>query len=125
MNKLALGSRLLLGLAYFVFGLNFFLQFLPTPPNPEAATNLLGAFFASGYLFPFIKITEIVGGAALLTGMFVPLSLVVLAPITLNIFAFHLFLAPGGLPITIVLLALHLFLGFANRAKYSAILKIK
>jgi uncharacterized membrane protein YphA (DoxX/SURF4 family) len=125
MNKLAMGARLLLGLLYTVFGLNFFLHFIPLPPNPEAANNLLGAFFAAGYLFPFIKITEIVGGVALLSGLFAPLALVVLAPITLNIFAFHLFLAPDGLPVTVLILALHLFLGYANKDKYASILKAK
>lgn len=125
MAKMALGARLLLGLIYFVFGLNFFFQFIPLPPNPEAASNLLGAFFASGYMFPFIKLTEIIGGLALLSGLFMPLALVVLAPITLNILALHLFLAPAGLPMTFVIVVLHLFLGYVNRDKYAALLKMR
>lgn len=125
MAKIAIGARLLLGLIYFVFGLNFFFQFIPLPPQPEAAGALLGAFFASGYMFPLIKITEVVGGLALLTGFFVPLALVVLAPITLNILLLHLFLAPAGMPMTLVMLALHLFLGFANLEKYKPMLKMK
>lgn len=125
MAKIAIGARLLLGLIYFVFGLNFFLKFIPLPPQPEAAGALLGAFFASGYMFPLIKITEIVGGLALLTGLFVPLALVVLAPVTLNILFLHLFLAPAGLPITLVIVALHLLLGFANLDKFKPMLKAK
>lgn len=124
-NKIALGARLLLGLIYFVFGLNFFLKFIPLPPNPDAANALLGAFFASGYMFPLIKVTEIVGGFALLTGRFVPLALIVLAPITLNILALHFFLAPAGMPMTVVMVALHVFLGYANISKYAPILKSK
>lgn len=88
-------ARLFLGLIYVVFGLNGFLQFLPMPPMPEAAGAFAGALGATGYMFPFIKVTEIACGLALLSGFFSPLALIVLAPITLNIFMFHLVLTPG------------------------------
>ncbi len=61
-SKVGLGLRIILGLIYFVFGLNGFLQFIPMPPLPEGPMALMGAMMASGYLLPSIKITEIVGG---------------------------------------------------------------
>ncbi len=94
-NKVYVGSRLLLGLIYVVFGLNGFLQFLPMPPLPEAAASFMGGLASSGYFFPFLKGTEVLFGALLLVGYAAPLALVVLAPITLNIFLFHWFLTPG------------------------------
>jgi putative oxidoreductase len=94
-TKVYVGSRYLLGVIYLVFGLNGFLQFLPMPPLPEGAMAFMGGLAGSGYFFPFLKGTEVIGGALLLSGFAAPLALVVLAPITLNIFLFHFFLTPG------------------------------
>jgi hypothetical protein len=48
----------------------------------------------------------------------VPLALVRLAPVVLNIVAFHAFLAPSGLGLANVLLALTLYLAWVNRRAY-------
>ncbi|MDP9148455.1 MAG: DoxX family membrane protein [Myxococcota bacterium] len=108
--KAVLAARILLGLIFFVFGLNGFLHFLPEPPMSGPPAALLGAFLATGYLFPLLKATEVIGGALLLAGRFVPLALTVLAPVVVNIVAFHVFLAPSGLALPIVVLALEIFL---------------
>ena len=47
-------ARLFLGLVFAVFGLNFFLHFLPAPPEPPRALAFAGALFGSGYLFPLL-----------------------------------------------------------------------
>lgn len=122
MKHVKTGARLLLGVAYFVFGLNFFLQFIPQPPSAESMAKLMGAFFESGYLFPFIKVTEIVAGGLLLANLFVPLALVILAPITLNIVAVHAFLDPAGLPVGVILMVLHVFLGLQYLKHYQPML---
>ncbi|MCG5053027.1 MAG: DoxX family protein [Myxococcales bacterium] len=124
-NKLALGARLLLGTIMFVFGLNGFLQFLPMPPLPDAAGAFMGALAASGYFFPLVKAVEVVTGLALLTGTFVPLALVVLAPISVNIFAFHLMLAPAGMAVPVLVVVLHLYLGWAYRNAFRGVLAAK
>ena len=98
-------ARLFLGLVFTVFGLNFFLHFLPMPAPPPQAGAFEGALFASGYLFPLLKVTEVVTGLLLLGGLLVPLALALLAPVIVNIVAFHLFLAPAGLPIPLAILA--------------------
>ena len=116
-------SRIFLGLAFFVFGLNGFLGFMPQPAVPEAAGALLGAFAASGYMFPLIKGTEAVVGLLLLSNRFVPLALTLLAPVTVNIVAFHFFLAPAGLAVPLVLTALHLYLAYAYRESYRGVLQ--
>ena len=56
-------SRILLGLIFFVMGLNGFLQFLPQPPPPEKAMAFMGALAASGYMFPLIMSVQVIGGA--------------------------------------------------------------
>jgi uncharacterized membrane protein YphA (DoxX/SURF4 family) len=120
--KLVIGARVLLGLIFFVFGLNFFLHFIPQPPPTGPAGAFAGAMFATGYLFVVLKVIETVSGALLIAGRFVPLVLAVLAPIVINILLFHGFLAPAGIPLAIVVLALELFLAWSYRSVYRPML---
>ena len=110
-------ARILLGVIFLVFGLNGFLQFLPQPEMPQAAVAFFGALAASGFMLPLLFATQIVGGALLLLGM-VPLGVLVLTPVIVHIVAFHVFLAPGGLPLAIVVAALGLFLAWTHRSAY-------
>ena len=124
-SKIPTVARLLLGLIFFVFGLNGFLNFVPTPPPSGAAGAFGSALFASGYFFPLLKSTEVISGALLLSNRFVPLALALLAPIIINILAFHAFLAPSGLPLALVLLALEIYLARSYREAYSNMLHAK
>lgn len=103
------GSRVLLGLIFFVFGLNGFLHFLPQPALPEGAMAFLGGLASSGYFFPVLKGTEVISGLLLLTGIAAPVALVILAPISLQIFLFHAILTPGleNLVLPAAIIALH------------------
>jgi uncharacterized membrane protein YphA (DoxX/SURF4 family) len=118
-------ARLFLGLVFTVFGLNFFLHFLPTPPSPPRASAFAGALFASGYLFQLLKITEILAGVLLLSNRFVPLALAVLAAIVINIVSFHLFLAPSGLPLPLAVLAAELIAAWSYRAAFAPMLRAR
>jgi uncharacterized membrane protein YphA (DoxX/SURF4 family) len=117
-------ARILLGLVFFVCGLDGFLHFLPQPtePPPEAAMSLAIALFKSGYLFPLIKGTEVAAGALLLANRFVPLALVVIAPVIVNIFAFHAFLAPSGIALAGALVVLEIALAYAHRDAFRGVL---
>jgi putative oxidoreductase len=123
-TKVIVAARVLLGVIFFVFGLNGFFHFLPQPPMSGPPAELAGAFIASGYMFPLIKGTEVIVGALLLSGRLVPLALTVLAPVVLNIFAFHLFLAPSGLPLPIVIVALGVFLAWSYRSSFAGVLRV-
>lgn len=113
MSKLPLVARLLLGLGFTVFGLVGLLNLIPPPPNmPEKVRTFMTGMMATGYFFPFLKGTEVVCGLLLLSGFYVPLALVVLAPILLNILLLHAFLDPSGLMIPIVLAVLEIYLAF-------------
>ena len=111
--------RSLLGLTFLVFGLNKFLHFIPNPPEPPAAMEFFVALFKTGYFLPLLASFEVISGVLLLTGMMVPFALVVLAPIIVNIFFFHLFLAPGGLPIVAVLVVLEVVLAWMHRDAFA------
>jgi hypothetical protein len=117
-------ARVLLGLVFFVCGLDGFLHFLPQPTQPpsEGAMGFAVALIKSGYMFPLIKGTEVAVGALLLANRFVPLALVVIAPVIVNIFAFHAFLAPSGLALAGALVALEIALAVAHRSAYRPLL---
>jgi putative oxidoreductase len=120
------GARVLLGLIYFIFGLNFFLHFIPNDQKMgEAAGHFIGGLFQAGYFFPFMKSIEVILGIFLLIRLFVPLSLVVLAPITLNIFLFHIFLEPATAGLSIAMLVLNVFLLWSYREYFKPLLNLK
>ena len=99
-----------LGLIYTAFGLAGLFNMLPPPKEiPEGAMAFSAAMFATGYFFPMVKLTESVCGLLLLSGYASPVALVILAPITLNIFLFHAWLTPGmgNLVIPVVMIVLH------------------
>lgn len=102
-------ARWILGLIFFIFGLNGFLNFLPQPQLPPGAMAYLGGLLSAGYFFPVLKATEVLVGLFLLAGVAIPVALVVLAPISIQIFLFHAFLTPGlsNLVLPVVILALH------------------
>lgn len=116
-------ARSVLGLLFLVFGLNGFFNFMPMPPLPGRAGEFIGALAAAGYMFPLIKGTEVVAGALLLGGRFVPLALVLLAPVIVNIALFHLILAPGGYGLLALIVGLELYLAWAYRDSFAGVLR--
>jgi putative oxidoreductase len=123
-TKVILAARVLLGLIFVVFGLNGFFHFLPQPPMSGPPADFAGALVATGYMFPLIKGTEVLGGALLLSGRFVPLALTVLAPVIVNILAFHLFLAPSGIVLPLVVLALEVFLARSYWSAFASVVRV-
>jgi uncharacterized membrane protein YphA (DoxX/SURF4 family) len=121
-RQLPHAARIVLGLVFFVFGLNGFLNFLPQPPLPEAAVPFISGLAQSGYLFPVLKSFEVAAGVMLLSSFMVPLALALLAPIVVNIALFHLVLAPN-LPMVALLLSLELFLAWSYREAFAPMLR--
>jgi putative oxidoreductase len=121
MKIVTLIARILLGLVFFVFGLNKFFNFIPMGPLP---TGLAGQFFTvlfqSHYLWVIAAI-EVIGGALLLVNRYVTLGLVLLGPVIVNILLFHALMAPSGLAIAIPIVVLWLFLAFRARRNLSGI----
>jgi uncharacterized membrane protein YphA (DoxX/SURF4 family) len=118
-------ARVALGLIFFVLGLNGFLHFLPQPPLSGPPAAFLGALVGTGYMIPLLKGTEVAAGVLLLLGRYVPLALTLLAPVIVNIVAFHAFLAPSGIALPLVVLALEVTLAWAYRASYRTVLEAR
>ncbi len=114
--------RYLLGVFILVMGLNKFFHFIaPPPPGPEMGA-VLGALASTGYFFPLVGIVESLVGVALLANLFVPLALILLAPISVNIVCLHFFLDPAGLGPAVAVGVMNLVLGVANISRYQDIL---
>ncbi len=120
--KITMVARYLLGLMLLVFGLNKFINFMPALELPPDAATFFGALMDSGYLMYVVGLVEVVVGLLLVVNKYVPLALILYAPITLNIILFHLFLAPAAILFGAIVLILHVFLFYAYRAKYLPLL---
>ena len=117
--------RVLLGLLFLVFGLNGFLNFMPTPKDlpPDVITVSTG-LMKGGYM-AVVSATEIIGALLLLTNRFVPLALVLLAAIIVGIITFHIAIAPATIVPGIVVLAMELYLAWAYRGAFRPMLRAK
>ena len=104
-NKVEMGLRILIGMLLAVSGLNKFFGFMPMPEMTETGMAFMMVLVKSKYIMPTIAIVEIIGGALLIANIAVPFALVLLAPIVINIFAFHLLLDPAGVGVGVVLMA--------------------
>lgn len=124
---LPVAARILMGLLFLVMGLNGFLNFIPQPstPMPDVALAFLGVFMKTRYMLPLIAGTETIVGALLLSNRFVPLALALLAPVVVNIFAFHLFLVPSGLGVAVVVVVLEIYLAWTYRKAYGPMLAMR
>ena len=119
---LPLTVRLLLGAMFVVSGANKLVPFLPQPVMPPTAMPFIGGLLAAGYMFPLLGSIEVIAGALLIAGRFVPLALTVLAPIIVNIALFHVLLAPG-IGVVVFLLASELYLAWVYRDAFRGLLQ--
>jgi len=124
MKTFVLIARVLLGLLFFVFGLNGFLHFIPSPPPSGLAGQFIGAMFVSHYL-NVVFVLQIVAGALLLVNRFVPAALTILAPLLVNIALFHACLAPVGYAPAVIAIALWSVVFVHERAAFRPLLAAK
>jgi uncharacterized membrane protein YphA (DoxX/SURF4 family) len=117
-------ARILMGLIFFIFGLNGFLNFIPQPkePMPEGAAAFAGALVNTHYMMPLVAGTQLLTGVLLLVNRFVPLALALIAPIIVGIITFHVFLAPKTIAPGIVVLVLELYLAWSYRNAFRPML---
>lgn len=117
-------ARLLLGLIFVVFGLNFWFHFIPLPPPREGspAAAFMGAMINTGY-FTVEKALEVLGGLLLLIGRFVNLGLAIIGPIVINIALFHIFMDASPMSVAFAaFMGVLALIALAGRADFKAAL---
>jgi putative oxidoreductase len=124
MKIASLSARLLLGVIFFVFGLNGFVHFLTIPSVEGIASQFMGALFLSHYL-AFIFFLELIAGVLLLANRLVPLALVMLGPIVVNIFFFHALMAPSGILRALAVAFLWLMVAGFHRRYFAGIFTVR
>jgi putative oxidoreductase len=112
---------ILVGLTFFVFGLNGFLGLIPRPPLPP---GLAGQFqvvlFQSHYVW-FVSGFQLVGGMLLLVNRYVVLALTILGAVIVNILLYHLLLDRTGGIVAVVVTLLWGLLVFRYRQHFSGL----
>jgi putative oxidoreductase len=126
MKILSLVCGLLLGLMFTVFGANIIHPFLkmPLPPAGSHPAVFFDLFFSTGWM-RVIGEFELMGGLMLLFGLVgrsTPIGLIVLAPVLVNIWCFHMLLTGGvGIAAGVVATVLWLILAYAFRKSFAGL----
>lgn len=119
MKYVIIVARVLLGLIFFVFGLNGLLHFLTMPPMPPSDATTWSAIMMAHHWMNFVAVIMVVAGLLLLVNRFVPLALTLLGPVLVNILLFHLLLMGGsGIAPGLIAALLELFLLFVYRRNF-------
>ena len=107
-------ARILLGIIFLVFSLNYWIKFIPiaSPEAESLAAGFMGAIYGSGYL-TLVKVLELVSALLLLSGRYINLALTLLGPIVVNILLFHVMIKQSdhALSVVIAVLALVVLIG--------------
>ena len=117
--------RVLMGLLFLFASIVVLFNLVPQPELTGNTKTFMDGVNATRYLMPLIKITELLCGIAFVSGYFVPLATIVIAPIIVNIFFFHAFVDTSGLPVAVFLVLANIFLAYANRDKFKPLLGVK
>jgi putative oxidoreductase len=99
----------LYGIVLIYFGLNGFFHFVANPEHQGFAKEFMTSLHHSGYIFPTIASIQVLAGMSLIANQFANIGLLLMLPVSANIFAFHLVHEPGALVIASLLLFLNLF----------------
>lgn len=115
--------RSLMGALFLFASITFLLKLITPPPSTGAMKTFNDGLEASRYLMPAVKIIELLCGLLFITGRFVPLATILIAPIIVNIVLINAFLAPEGFPVAIFLVLANSFLAWYHRESYKPLFK--
>ena len=94
-------------------------------PMPDGtAGQFMGAIFVS-HFYVVLFLLELIPAVLLLAGRYVPLALVLLGPVIVNIFLFHAFMQPSGLPLAVIVVVLWLLVAAGVRSAFRGILQAR
>jgi uncharacterized membrane protein YphA (DoxX/SURF4 family) len=127
MKTAATVIRILLGLAFVLFGVMAFLLSFNVMKSPELPDGLAGDFnraLGESHYMLGVAAFEIVGGVLLLIGgRFAPLGLVMVGPVIVNIAFYHIFLDHNNAVPAVVVAVLSLFLLYYYRKAFAGLVQ--
>ena len=121
MKIVTLIARMLLGLLFFVFGLNGFLHFIPMKGLPPGLAGQFATLLMQSHYVLVVSALQVIGGVLLLVNRYVPLGLTILAPVIVNILLFHILMDRTGLPMAIVVAILWCIVAYRQRQYFSGL----
>lgn len=125
MKIFTLVLRVLMGLLFLFGAIAYFFKLITPPPLEGAMKVFNDGLDAAPYLMPTVKAIELLCGLAFVSGRFVPLATVLIAPIIVNIVGVHAFLAPEGLPIALFLVLANGVVAWRHREAYRTLLRVR
>jgi hypothetical protein len=93
--------------------------------GPPAGRAFIDSMKETGYLYTLLGMTEVVVGLAVIVGLFVPLALTILAPISVNILTYYLFLFQERMIMGVLVVVAHLYLAWVYRESYMALFQAR
>jgi putative oxidoreductase len=115
--------RYIYGVAMIFFGTSNLFQLLPQHQFPEEAGKLMLAFIDSGYILQLVGLTQLLLGISLLLNRFIPLALLLFAPIAVNVLMFHLFLDVSGILMAMPVIGITAFLFIYHKSYFISLFK--
>ena len=116
-------ARFLLGAIFLFSSLNYFFDLLKMPEMSMAAQLFFSSILKTSYLMGFIKSIEFVVAILFLANRYVFQATLLILPIIINIFLFHLFLDLPGLVLAALLVCLLLVIALSKKTRYIDLLK--
>lgn len=113
--------RTLMGLLFIFASVTYLFKLIMPPPQTGAMKVFSDGLDASVYMMPVVKVIELLCGLAFVSGRFVTLASVLIAPIIVNIVLVHAFLAPEGLPAALFLVIANTMVAWSLRERYRAL----
>ena len=121
MKVISIVARILMGLIFVFFGGNlvgaaFGHPYIPSPPPPGAAGQLMSGLFVTHFLV-LIGLVQVIGGLLMLIGRYVTLGLVILGPVIVCIDFFHsaISVVRSGLPMAALVTLLWILVALAHK----------
>ncbi len=106
---------------YLLFGLNFFIGFLPMPELEGNALTYMSLLSSTGYMAA-VKVLEIIVALMLIFKFKTVLAWLLILPISTNILMYDVFIV--GIPtLGLLMVALNLYMVYRNRAHYISLVK--
>ena len=123
MEFLYAAVRLFAGAGLLFFGLNKIFKWA-IPPYKGEGLQLITTLqtVGKGYLWKMVIFVEILAGLSFLSNQYVPVVAVILFPVMLNAYLFHLFMDRGkGMILAVLFYAINLFILIYNGSIYAQI----